>query len=66
MHNFGLQNLKFQHLINEMDINLWSWNFASIEDIIRNVIQWYICQNSYPTKRYLVKVVTIGYKIVYN
>ena len=39
MHNFGIQNLKFQHLINEMDINLWSWNFASIEDIRRNVIQ---------------------------
>ena len=30
------KNLKFKHLIDDIAINIWySWNFASMEDIIR-------------------------------
>ena len=36
LHNLRLQKLKFKHLIDDVAINLWySWNFASIENIIR-------------------------------
>ena len=36
MHSFILQNLKFKHLINYINIDLWSFvNVASMEDINR-------------------------------
>ena len=36
MYNFRLQNSKFKYLIDDITIDFWySWNFASIDDIIR-------------------------------
>ena len=41
MYNFKIENLKFKYVVDKVDIDLWqSWNFASMESIIENEIQW--------------------------
>ena len=47
------KNSKFKDLIDDITIDLWSfWNFANMEGIRENLIQWWICHNSHPIKKY--------------
>ena len=60
MHSFILQNLKFKHLINYINIDLWSFvNVASMEDINRKFNSMVALSKFTSNKNILSRVVAI-------